>query len=440
MGKFNLTEAAKDVLDASISSKRGGQEKFVATKNSTGVQNYTSNAAVGKIGQAPNDIDTDDGEDKMPNYLKGTPKAIPPGPTPPVGKATDGVGAQIPKNQPQQNTRIPDLDQGDETSYDAIRDRQPGKLAPQKFAANKGANFQKYEQVETEEEVFEEGFDKEDPVGMEKKTSKGTETKTKTGLVHKRSYKDDEESKEKMKEDVEALLSGENLSEEFKDKATTIFEAAVYSRVEEIVESVEQDLQEQFEGALEEIKEELAAKVDDYLNYMVEEWMKENELAIEKGLRSEIVEEFIGKLRNLFIESYIDIPEEKVNVVEELADRVEELEAKLNEEIDRNVGFAKQINEHKKMEAIHSACEGLTQTQVEKIKSLAEGVEFTTDVEFSDKLETLKESYFPSQVKASETNVLNEEVQIEEEAPKAKGAADPLMNVYSQAISKTLSK
>jgi len=116
------------------------------------------------------------------------------------------------------------------------------------------------------------------------------------------------------------------------------------------------------------------------------------------------------------------------------------LESKLNEEIGKNVQFTKQINEHKKMEAIHTACEGLTQTQVEKIKSLAEGVEFTTDVEFSDKLETLKESYFPSQVKASETNVLNEEVQIEEEAPKAKGAADPLMNVYSQAISKTLSK
>ena len=439
MGKFNLTEAAKDVLDASISSKRGGQEKFVATKGSTGVQPYgTKNA--GKVGEAPNDVDPDTDDDQIPNYLKGTPKATPPGATPPVGKATDGVGAQVPKNQPQQSVSAADIDQGDESEYDAIRDRQPAKLAPQKFAANKGSTFQKYEQVETEEEVFEEGFDKEDPVGMEKKTSKGTETKTKTGLVHKRNYKDDEESKEKMKEDVDALLSGENLSEEFKDKATTIFEAAVYSRVEQIVECVEQDLQEQFEGALEEIKEELAGKVDDYLNYMVEEWMKENELAIEKGLRSEIVEEFIGKLRNLFIESYIDIPEEKVNVVEELADKVEELESKLNEEIGKNVQFTKQINEHKKMEAIHTACEGLTQTQVEKIKSLAEGVEFTTDVEFSDKLETLKESYFPSQVKASETNVLNEEVQIEEEAPKAKGAADPLMNVYSQAISKTLSK
>lgn len=246
-------------------------------------------------------------------------------------------------------------------------------------------------------------------------------------------------NKEKMKEDMDALLSGENLSEEFVVKAATIFEAAVVARAEEVIAEAEIALHEQFDAAVEEIKEDLAAKVDDYLNYMVEEWMKENEIAIEKGLRAEIVEDFIGGLRNLFVEHYIDIPTDKVDVVEELTSKVEELEASLNEQINKGVELSKSLNEQKKIEAIYTACEGLSQTQVEKLKSLAEGVEFTTEEEFETKLETLKESYFKAEVKVANNSALDDEVQIEEEKKVVK-SADPMMEQYSKAISQTVVK
>ena len=240
-------------------------------------------------------------------------------------------------------------------------------------------------------------------------------------------------------EDIEALMQGENLSEEFKTKASTIYEAAVMSRVESIVEEVEAQLTEQFEIAVEEIKEDLAAKVDDYLNYMVEEWMKENEIAIESGLRAEVVEEFMSKLRDLFVESYIDIPVEKVDVVEELMTKVQELESTLNEQINKSVELTKELNEQKKIEAIYTACEGLSQTQVEKLKSLAENVEFNTDEDFAGKLSTLKESYFKADVKAADKLALDEEVDIEEEKKVFK-SSDPSMDLYAKTISQTLVK
>ena len=246
-------------------------------------------------------------------------------------------------------------------------------------------------------------------------------------------------AKKDLKEDIDAMLQGEDLSEEFVSKATTIFEAAVMSRVEEIAEEVESQLHEQFEQAVEELKEDFAAKIDDYLNYMVEEWMKENQLAIESGLRAEIVEDFIGGLKNLFAEHYIDIPEEKVDVVQEMADKVEELEAKLNEEISRSIEFKKEINEHKRIQALQTVCEGLTQTQVEKLKSLAESVEFTSEEEFADKLSTLKEAYTPSGVKAAEKSVLEEGVEVPEDKP-TNASSDPLINAAVNSISKSVAK
>jgi hypothetical protein len=245
--------------------------------------------------------------------------------------------------------------------------------------------------------------------------------------------------KEKMKEDIDALLSGENLSEEFVTKATTIFEAAVIARAEEVIAEAEQELVEEFEIAVEQIKEELASKVDDYLNYMVEEWMQENQLAVESGLRSEVTEDFINGLRDLFVEHYIDIPEDKVDVVEGLSAKVEELEDALNEQIHRGIQLSKELNEQKKIEAIYTACEGLSQTQVEKLKSLAENVEFTTEEEFVEKLEVIRESYFSSNVKSADNSALDDEVEIEEEKVKYK-SSDNLMEAYSQAISKTLVK
>ena len=159
---------------------------------------------------------------------------------------------------------------------------------------------------------------------------------------------------------------------------------------------------------------------------MAEEWMKENELAVESGLRAEIAEDFIGALRNVFVEHYIDIPEDKVDVVAEMADKVSELESQLNEQINRSVEMSKELNEHKKIEAIYAVCEGLSQTQVEKLKSLAEGVEFTTEEEFAAKLSTLVESYFNVDVKVADNSALDDEVHIEEDKKTTK-SLDPLM-------------
>jgi hypothetical protein len=238
-------------------------------------------------------------------------------------------------------------------------------------------------------------------------------------------------------EDVEAMLQGEDLSEEFKSKAATIFEAAVISRAEAVIAEAEEQLIEEFEQAVEEVKEDLAAKVDDYLNYMVEEWVKENEIAIQSGLKSEIVEDFIKGLKGLFEEHYIDIPDEQVDVVEELTAKVEELEESLNEQINTAVSMKKELNEHKKFEAIYTACEGLTQTQVEKMKSLAEGVEFTTEEEFVSKLEVIKESYFKNSVKTADSSALDDEVQIEEETKKSVHSQDALIEQVARTISQT---
>lgn len=376
MGKFNLSEAAKEILDATVSGKRGGQDK--PQKLPTDVAYGMKDA--GKIGDSPEELD-----DKNPDYTKGTPSATPPGATPPVGSEP---AKHLDADKDQQSKGRGDLtnvDQADANQYDAIRDRKASTLAKQTMQANPGATFQSYS------------------------------------------------------EDMDALFSGESLSEDFKSKAATIFEAAVNARAEEVIAATEAQMTEQFEEAVETIKEELAAKVDDYLNYMVEEWIKENEIAIEKGLRAEIVEDFIDGLRNLFVEHYIDIPADKVDVVEELTAKVEELEASLNEQIATSVEMKKEINEHKKIEAIHAVCEGLTQTQVEKMKSLAEGVEFTTEEEFADKLNTLKESYFKADVKVADNSALDDEVQIEEEKQTAK-SADPMMEQYVKSISQTLVK
>ena len=405
MAKYNLSEAAKEILDATVASKRSGQDKPARLHGDAA---YGTKEA-GLIGQSPRKE-----TDELPDYTSGVPSATPPGATPPVSsEPMHKLSGQPQETQGRSDLKI--AQQSDATDYDSVRDRRPGKLATQTMTSNPGAMAPMVpEEYEPDDEAHDERKEK----------------------MHSKMHS---KMKEKMKEDIAALVSGENLSEEFVQKATTIFEAAVISRAEEVIAEAEQQLIEEFELAVEEIKQELSEKLDDYLNYMVEEWMSENELAIENGLRSEIVEEFIYKLRNLFVESYIDIPEDRVNVVEELVAKVESLEESLNEEIEKNVEFAKALVEQQKLEAIREACEGLTQTQAEKLKALAENVDYSSDEEFESALNTLKESYFAPVVKAADSEQMNEEVHIEEEAPKSK-SADPDMNVYAQAISKSLAK
>jgi len=398
MGKFNLSEAAKDILTASVNSKQSGQDKPAKLSGETayGTQD------VGSIGQVTKT--TDAGLDAT----KGVPSAVAPGATPPVGSEPMKKLAK----QPQDSEGV------------AIEEPE-GKTGKNQMPLNKGSvGVQQYEETEVEDESLVEWNEEK-----EAKEHESAKMERKEAMKTK--------MKEKMKEDMDALLGGENLSEEFVAKATTIFEAAVIARAEAVIEEAEVELLEQFEEAVETIKEDLAAKVDDYLNYMVEEWVKDNQLAIEKGLKAEITEDFISGLKQLFEDHYIDIPAEKVDVVEELTSKVEELEAAINEQIKTSVELKKELNESKKIEAIYAACDGLPQTQVEKLKSLAEGVEFTTEEEFVTKMETLKESYFKAEVKVADSSALDE-VLVEEEKKEKILSDDPSINIYAKTISQTL--
>jgi hypothetical protein len=243
-------------------------------------------------------------------------------------------------------------------------------------------------------------------------------------------------AKKKMKEDIDALFADDStISEEFKSKAATIFEARVLDRITQIEEELEAEYAGRLEEAVELIESELTEKVDDYLNYVVEQWMEENQLAIESGLRAELAEEFIAGLRNLFAEHYVDVPAEKVDLVDELATKVEELESKLNEEMERNIEFSKALVESHKAEVAREVCEGLTTTQFEKIKSLAESVDYSTEEQYKEKIETIRENYFPSGIKKANVEQLHE--QVEDTETEKKVINDPFVNAVSQAISKT---
>jgi len=269
-------------------------------------------------------------------------------------------------------------------------------------------------------------------------SAKMEETESEEEVIAEKSH-DMEEKKEmmkkKMKEDVDALFADDStISEEFKEKVSTIFEARVQDRVSQIEEEIETKYTSMLEEAIDDIKTDLTNKVDDYLNYVVEQWLTDNEIAIESGLRAELTEEFIAGLRNLFAEHYIDVPSEKVDLVDELAGKVEELESKLNEEIERGISYAKALVESRKNEISREVCEGLTTTQAEKIKSLAEGVEFSTEEEYKEKLETIRENYFPSGIKKADEQQLHEKV---EDAGEQKVINDPFVAAVSNAISKT---
>ena len=241
------------------------------------------------------------------------------------------------------------------------------------------------------------------------------------------------------KDDIDALFADDqNISEEFKSKVTTIFEARVIDRIQQIEEQTEAKYAGMLEEAIESVRTQLEEKVDDYVNYVVEQWLEENAIAIESGLRAELAEDFISGLHKLFAENYINVPEDKVELVDELATKVEQLESKLNEEIEKSIGYKKSLIEVTKQQVTRSVCEGLTETQVEKIKSLAESVEFSTEEEYQNKLETIRENYFPSGVKKADEEQLHEQVSAEDAGEtKKQVSADPYVSSVVNAISKT---
>jgi hypothetical protein len=241
-----------------------------------------------------------------------------------------------------------------------------------------------------------------------------------------------------MKEDVDALFNGESLSEDFRVKATLIFESAVTSRVESILEGVLADNDELLSEAVSEIKTEMSEQVDAYLNYVVEEWMTENAIAIESGLRAELTEDFINGLKNLFVEHYVEIPDEKLDVAEELAARVVELEEAAEAAAAETAALSEELNAVKKDEAIRKVCEGLTEVQIGKMKSLAESVEFTTEGDFDHKLAVIRENYFPSKVQVkSEVKAIQEAAA--DEAPEVVQASG-IMAHYVNSLTKTAPK
>ena len=240
-----------------------------------------------------------------------------------------------------------------------------------------------------------------------------------------------------VKEDVEEMFVGQDLSEEFKENAAALFEAAVNAR--SMLEFAR--LEEEFETALNEeiaeIAEELTNKVDSYLDYVTETWMNDNEVAIESTLRNEIMEEFIDGLQGLFAEHYISVPQEKVNVLEALADKVAALEDKLDDSINENVELKRIFAEVEREDVLDSLSEGLALTQQEKFKALAEGIEFDGDIEsYAKKLTFVKENYFSKKQVATSTNI--EEETFEGESSTSTVSVDPVVNRYVQAISKSV--
>ena len=237
-----------------------------------------------------------------------------------------------------------------------------------------------------------------------------------------------------VEDDVEALVAGEEgLSEDFKKKASTIFEAAVHAKVVDEVNKRMEEQQKEVDAGKDEFQKELTEKVDGYLTYVVEEWMKENELAIERGIRSELVEDFMSGLKTLFTEHYIELPEEKVDMVDDLFTKVEELETSLDEEINRGVELQKELSQFKKDDAIKQTTKDLADSDSEKIAKLAEGIEFENTEQYIEKLNVLKESYFPkSDAVTSEITETDETIEVQgEETPEK---LDESMAHYTSAI------
>jgi hypothetical protein len=395
-----LSESAAEILKASMNAQKDAAAKLPGEMDDLGgsTKEKPEGDDVGKktaagVGEAPKPgKSTVAGDNKM-GSVKSANIA-----KPVVGSVQPGLGEETESSEEEEViAEVPSIESDDLPVFEAKK----------------------------EEEEEEEEEDEEDEKAM------------------KEAFKNDMKKKhaKSMAEDVDALFNGESLSEEFRTKATTIFEAAVNSRVDAILEDMMTENDAVLAEAVEELKNQMSTQVDEYLNYVVEQWVEDNQVAIEAGLRAELVDDFIGGLKNLFAEHYIEIPDEKVDVAQELANRVAELEestVKTTEEVSEIIAsLTEQLNAAKKNEAIRKICEGLTEVQIEKMKSLAEGVEFTTEGEFDNKLATIRENYFPSKTNVkSEVKALQETAVEEPEVAEIHG----MMKHYVNAIAKTAPK
>ncbi len=267
-------------------------------------------------------------------------------------------------------------------------------------------------------DIVNKGAKSADPMkGMKEESEFDEEDEELLEAKHKEEEEEEEDDEEEMEEsfdiedDVNALLIGEELSEDFKEKAKTIFEAALKSKVNEVRESLEEQYAAALLEEVEEIKEQFQERVDSYLEYVADEWFAENALVIEQGLKTEMTESFLSGMRELFEAHYVSIPEDKYNVLESMVEKLDEMETKLNEQIEKNIFLNKRLAESVADGILDQVSEGLAATQKEKLASLAESVEFESEEEYREKLEMLKESYFPTNksLKAN-TESLSEQV------------------------------
>ena len=280
------------------------------------------------------------------------------------------------------------------------------------------------EEVTTDEVVAEDDYSEEEVVAEEETTEEEVI---------------EEEETIDIEADVQALLEGEELSEEFQDKARTIFEGAIRSKVAEIKEELQESYAVALVEELDKIKEGLTERVDSYLEYVADEWFVENALQVETGLKTEMTESFLAGMKSLFEDHYVQIPEEKYDVLNSMVDKLDEMENKLNEQIDRNVALNRRLAESSADVIFSSVAEGLADTQKEKLATLAENVEFESETDYREKLGTLRESYFPSTTSAPKNTSenLSEEVSTDEVIQED---TSPRMQAYLDVLSRAVKK
>ena len=374
-----------------------------------------------------------------PNHLKndaedlGAAVVKPTDSNPDATKKTKQVSGQAPQKSQGSADPMPTLSghntklEGTEAEEgsEEIKEGEMPKAALDALKKHKGKEDSKAKDVEETMDAGEDSKMADKKKEVNQKTANVSEMGTKMA-----SYK---MKKEETAEHVNALIAGQDdLSEEFKEKAATVFESAVNSKVKEIAESMEAEINEINEQDVAKHKEELTEKVDSYLSYVVEEWMKENEIALERGIKGEIAEDFITGLKKLFAEHYIDVPDERYNVLEDQAAKIESLEKKLNEQIEKNVELNKDNADKTRTEIMSEVANGLADTAKEKFAKLAEEIEWSDADSFKTKCETIKESYFgvKEEVKDSLHDVAAEDGASNEDLSKA-------MAAYTAAISKT---
>ena len=319
---------------------------------------------------------------------------------------------------------------------DSAKLKEPGaSLAQVKNVVNKGAKpadpmpkGMKEEETEVEGEVVAEEETTEEEVVSEEETTEEEVVAEAT----------DEETEEEfsIEEDVNALLAGEELSEEFQGKARTIFETAIKSKVAEIKEQVQAQYEEQLVEEVAAIKTELVERVDSYLEYVAQEWIEENALSIEHGLKTEMTESFLQGMKSLFEDHYVTVPEDRYDVLESMVDKLDEMESKLNEQIDRNVALNRRLAESVADVIFAEVSEGLALTQKEKLASLAENVEFDSEETYREKLVTLRNSYFSESATSAQREVAEEVETVEEST----ASVSPLMESYLSVLSRASKK